>query len=274
MRRFTAIYLFYNKNSKYSHQNAIYNFKKGARMAKKIYFGSLKGGTGTTTVCVGIGIALADMGEKTLIIDGDDVSAGAMIVSGLGNMQVYTLADYERAACRAKQAATAHPKAKNLHVMPTLGLKNRALVEKAVGEIEGLYDYILLDRTAAEICDEAIIVTEPYLPSIKSADCCKSALADSGIKNISLIVNKLNGGQVAGGEVYSAKQIAEILRLRLLAVIPEDNTLPIGRWRKQTVTAFKAAASTVLGKNCDLYNVLRGYTGLNGAFKRKLRNII
>lgn len=240
-------------------------------MAKKLYVGSLKGGTGATTVCVGLGLALADTGEKTLIVDGDGMSAGAMIVAGLGNMQVYTLADYERAACRAKQATTAHPKAGNLHIMPTLGLKDKSLIKKAVSEVEGLYDCILLDRAAAEICDEAVIVSEPYLPSVKSADCSKSVLCDGGIKNISLIVNKLNGGQVACGEVFSAKQIAEILRLRLLAVIPEDPTLPIGRWRKQTVNAFKVAANTLLGKNCDMYDVLRGYTGLNGAIKRRLR---
>lgn len=240
-------------------------------MANKIYVGSLKGGTGATTVCVGLGLALADSGEKTLIVDGDCTSAGAMIVAGLGNMQVYTLADYERAACRAKQAATAHPKAKNLHVMPTLGLKDKSIIKKAVGEVEGLYDYVLLDRAAAEICDEAIIVSEPYLPSIKSADCCKAMLCDGGVKEISLIVNKLNGGQVACGEVYSAEQIANILRLKLLAVIPEDPTLSIGRWRKQTVTAFKVAADAVLGENSGTYDVLQGYTGLNGIIKRKMR---
>ena len=240
-------------------------------MARKIYIGGLKGGTGVTTVCVGLGLALADSGERTLIVDGDCMSAGAMIVAGLGNMQVYTLADYAKAACRAKQTACAHPKASNLHIMPTLGLKDKSVIGKAVSEVEGLYDYIFLDRTAAEICGEALIVTEPYLPSVKSADCCKSVLCDGGIKDISLIVNKLNGGQVANGEVFSAEQIAEILRLRLVAVIPEDPTISIGRWRKQTVNAFKVAAATLSGKNGETFNVLRGYTGLSGIIKRKMR---
>lgn len=240
-------------------------------MAKKIYVGSLKGGTGATTVCVGLGLALADMGEKTLIVDGDSMSASTMIVAGLGNMQVYTLADYQRAACRAKQAIISHPKAGNLHIMPSLGLKDKSLIKKAVDEVEGLFDYVLLDRAAPEICDEAIIVSEPYLPSVKSADCSKAVLCDGGVKEISLIVNKLNGGQVACGEVFSAGQIAEILRLKLLAVIPEDTTISVGRWRKQTVCAFRLAAGAILGKNGDTYDVLQGYTGLNGIIKRKMR---
>lgn len=240
-------------------------------MAKKIYLGGLKGGTGATTVSVGLGFALAEAGEKTLIVDGDCVSAGAMIVAGLGNMQVYTLADYERAACRAKQAACAHPKANNLHVMPTLGLKDNAVIKKAVAEVEGLYDYVLLDRAAVDVCDEAVIVTEPYLPSVKSADGSKSVLSDGGIENISVIVNKVNGGQVLSGEVYSAVQIAEILRLRLLAVIPEDPTVSVGRWRRQTVNAFKLAAGAITGKSDLIYDVAKGYSGVNGFIKRKMR---
>ena len=40
-------------------------------MAKKIYMTNLKGGAGVTTCCVGLGIALANAGERTLIVDGD-----------------------------------------------------------------------------------------------------------------------------------------------------------------------------------------------------------
>lgn len=243
-------------------------------MAEKIYFGSLKGGTGVTTVCVGLGLALADMGERTLLVDGDDKAACAMTVAGLGDLQVYTLADYEKAACRAKQAAFGHPKAPNLGIMPTLGLKDRSVIKRAVGEVEGLYDFVLLDRAAREICDRAVIVTEPYLPSLKAADVFSAMLSDEGVKKISAIVNKVNGGQVAAGETLDAQRIASLLRMEISAQIPEDCTLPAGRWRQHTVEAFKAAAGAILGKNKYMYDVLKGYTGLNGFIKRKLREKI
>lgn len=240
-------------------------------MGKKIYFGSFKGGTGVTTCCVGLGLALADMGERTLIIDGDSLSACAMIVAGLGNMQVYTLADFERAACRAKQAMTAHPKASNLYIMPSLGMKNLQTAKRALDEVEGLFDFVLCDKILPEFCDRACIVSEPFIPSVKSAEICRAALADSGIKEIVLAVNKVNGGQVINGEIYSPEQIADILRLKLFAAIPEDLTLPSGKWRRNTVQAFAIAAKNLTGKNDDLYDVLRGFTGLNGFIKRKLR---
>lgn len=240
-------------------------------MARKIYFTSLKGGTGVTTVCTGIGIALAQAGERTLIVDGDRISGGGLIAAGLGNMQVYTLGDYERAACRAKQAAICHPKLRNLYIMPSLGLKDISVEEKAVEEVEGLFDYVLLDKAAAGFGNEAVIVTEPYLPSVKSADNCRSLLADSGIKEISLIVNKLSGGLVMSGEVLGAEEIAEVLHLPLTAVIPEDFLIPSGKRRQSTAAAFRIAADVISGKSDGVFNILRGYTGLNGYFKRKMR---
>lgn len=243
-------------------------------MAEKIYLGSLKGGTGVTTVCVGLGLALADMGERTLIVDGDDKAACAMTVAGLGEFQVYSLSDYEKGACRAKQTAFAHPKAPNLSIMPALGLKNPAFIKKAVEEVEGLFDYILLDKTSADYCGKAVVVTEPFIPSLKSADVFCSLLADGGIRDISVIINKVNGGQVAAGEVLSAQQIARLLHKNVLAQIPEDCTLPIGRWRQSSVNAFKTAANAVLGKNAAIFDVLKGYSGFNGFLKRKLREKI
>ena len=240
-------------------------------MAVKIYMTNLKGGTGVTTCCVGLGLALARLGERTLIMDGDKYAAGAFAVSGLSNMQIYTLADYERGACRAKQTLVSHPQTVNLTLSSALGLKNERFAEAAVVELDGLFDYIILDRIAPKKCNSAIIVTEPFTPSIKSSDACKAVLSDSGIKDISLIVNKLNGGQIIGGSVLTAQEISSLLRLPLKAVIPEDLSLPLGKWKSTTLKAFKVAAETVSGRRESICNVLRPYFGLNGYIKRKMR---
>ena len=69
----------------------------------------------------------------------------------------------------------------------------------------------------------------------------------------------------------SAQEIAALLRLPLKAVIPEDLALPLGKWRKSTVKAFKIAAESLSGKREGLCNVLSPYFGLNGFIKRKVR---
>lgn len=231
----------------------------------------MKGGTGVTTCCVGLGLALAALGERTLIVDGDRISGCALQIGGLGNMQVYTLANYAKGACRAKQTLTQHSKAYNLSFMSSIGLEGGDAEICAIEEIEGLFDYILLDKIAEKTADCALIVTEPFVPSIKSADCCKSRLTDGGIKDSGLIVNKLNGGQIINGEVMTAQEIATLLRLPLKAVIPEDLSMPLGKWKKNTMKAFKVAAEVITNRRDGVCNVLKQYFGLNGYIKRKVR---
>ena len=243
-------------------------------MARKIFVTSFKGGTGVTTFCAGLGMALASFGERTLIVDGDNRSGGGLVAAGLGNMQVYTLADYEKGGCRAKQTLITHPDESNLCYCSSLGLISNAAAIKAVNDLDGLFDYILLDKTASEICNEALIVTDPYLPSIKSADCCRSYLSDGGIKKIGLVVNRLSGGQLLNGEVMSAQEIAVLLHMPLTAVIPEDLTLTAGRKRPDTEKAFRIAADAISGKREGICNVLRQYTGAGGYIKRKMRDKI
>lgn len=240
-------------------------------MAVKIYMTNVKGGTGVTTCCIGLGLALAEAGERTLILDGDRYAANALCQCGCANMQIYTLADYEKGGCRAKQTLIPHRRTINLSLSSALGLSDEKYAEAAVEELDGLFDYILLDKIAEKKCDGAIIVTEPYPPSVKSSDACKALLADGGIKNVSLFVNKLNGGQIINGEVMTAQEIAAILRLPLKAVIPEDLSLPSGKWKKTTLKAFKAAAETISGKRESVCNVLKPYFGFNGYIKRKVR---
>lgn len=243
-------------------------------MARKILLTSFKGGTGVTTCCLGLGLAFAEAGERSLIVDGDRYSGNAMTMAGCGNMQVYTLEDYSNGACRAKQTLVRHPSAPNLNIMSALNLKDASAAERAVNDLDELFDYILCDRIAASVCEEALIVTEPFLPSIKSADCCRSALADGGIEKLSLIINKLNGGQILNGDTMTAQEIAAILHLELKAVIPEDLTLSSGKCKTATKRAFSLAADCIAGRRGDVCDVLKGYTNPAGYFKRKMREMI
>lgn len=240
-------------------------------MAKKIYLTSFKGGTGVTTCCVGLGRALASLGERVLVVDGDIRCGSATIVGGCRDLQVYTLGEYEKGACRAKQTIISHPSDANLNFMPSMGITDYSSAAQAVRDVDGLFDYILLDNIAPDTSDEVLIVTEPFPPSVKSADCCRSALLDGGYKNIGLVVNKINGGQILNGEIMTAQEIAAVLHLPLTAVIPEDLTLSAGKYRNATIKAFKLAAAAVCGKKEGTCNVIAKYAGLGGYIKRKLR---
>ena len=61
-------------------------------MAEKILLTSFKGGTGVTTYAVGLGLALASLGERTLIVDGDTRCGCAEITGDCRDRVVYTIA--------------------------------------------------------------------------------------------------------------------------------------------------------------------------------------
>ncbi len=241
-------------------------------MAKKILFTSFKGGAGVTTFCFGVASALAARGERTLIVDGDDRCATLLTMCGCDDMHGYTLADVEKGTCRAKQAILQHPKERNIYIMPSLGLKNRAIAERAVASVEQLFDYVLCDEIAGSCCGEAAVVCEPYTPSIKCADYAINFLNDKKVSDVGLVVNKLNGGMVFDGDVLTPQEIASLLHVKLRAAIPEDLGLPIGKIKKQTREAFAAAAENFSGKSAVVSNLIRPYYGVNGYFKRKMRN--
>lgn len=241
-------------------------------MAEKILFTAGKGGVGLTTCIVGISLALAAEGNKVLLVDGDSRSASALTISGCANMQVYTLSDYEAGACRAKQALVTHPKQSNLAILPTLGCRNDKTAERAVAELEGLFDYVLCDDCAEKLCTTALVVTEPYAPSVKATDGRIAELLGNGKKEAGLVLCKVNGGLIYDGAIMAPEEIALILHAPLKAVIPEDLSLPVGKCRSATAKAFKIAALNICGKRAKVYSATKGFGGPKGYFKRKIRS--
>ena len=240
-------------------------------MATKIFITHGKGGSGATTFAIGLGDALAREGQRTLIVDGDSSCADGLFLCGLQGMNVYTLADAKSGACRVKQAILKHPKSENLYILPTLGCDDKAFAEEAVNMLEGLFDYVLCDSTAQGVCDEAIVVTEPYPSSVKGADDKLARLTDDGMKKKSVVVNKINGGLVFDGEVMTPQETASVLRCDLLGVIPEDLEMPLGKIKPRTRKAYALCAARLSGKSDKVFAIIRPYTGLKGAIMRRLR---
>lgn len=243
-------------------------------MADKIYIAAAKGGAGATTAAAGLGFALSNAGERTLILDGDRLCASLLATCKCERLHLFTVADYARGMCRAKQAAVQHPKHKNLYIMPTLGCVDAGAAERAVREVDGLFDYILCDGAARRACDRAVIVTEPYALSVRGADAVAGALRDGGMQVSGIIVNKVNGGLVLSGRTGSAEEIADALKEELIAVIPEDLMLPLGIWRRPVIKYFKTAALRLAGREVRLPRPEDDYAGAGGFLRRKLRERI
>ena len=240
-------------------------------MADTIYITSARGGAGATTCAVKLALALGDAGERTLVLDGDSECACGLEISGLTGLNVYTLADVETGACRVKQAILAHPSSPNAYFLPSLGLKDAERMNTAVEECSALFDFVICDGGAANACKRALLVSDPYSSSLPSAQRRGGELKDAGFKEVGLLVNKVNGGLVYDGSILPPREFAEIVRLPLWGVIPEDLTLPLGKMRGGTKKAFALTAQFIAGKSKKTYGVIRPYAGIGGMIKRRMR---
>lgn len=240
-------------------------------MAEKILLTAIKGGTGVTTCAVGLAEALAGIGERVLLFDGDARACAAAAIAGVGGLAVYSLADAKNGACRVKQAIINSPVSPNCYVLPSLGCDDEKYREKALCEVEGLFDYVLCDKAAKGVCSKAYVVTDPYPISVKQAEICLNELRDGGMKSLGVIVNKVNGGLVFDGQIMTPQEISTLLRAPLIAVIPEDLTLPLGGMKKSSKRAFALGAGVMTGKSDKVQNVILPYVGISGMIKRKMR---
>ena len=94
-------------------------------MGESIVITSGKGGVGKTTTTANIGTALAALGYKVVVIDGDTGLRNLDVLMGLENRIIYTIFDVIEGRCRLKQALIKDKKFQNLYLLPTAQIKDK-----------------------------------------------------------------------------------------------------------------------------------------------------
>jgi len=240
-------------------------------MADCVFIDGGSGGSGATTVSFYLGAALAALGERTLVVDGDCECASELYLSGENVHGVYTLADAENGACRVKQVLLPHPKIANLYFLPTLGCANQAFIVSAVNTLAETFDRVLCDKTAAAVCGRAALVCEGYSQNIAKAKAAAAKLKDRKFADVGVILNKVNGGLVYEGAAPTPKDFAAHLGCELYGVIPEDFLLPLGSIKKRTKRAFELCALKLTGRGEKVFKTAKPYRGFKGYVNRILR---
>ena len=205
-------------------------------MCEVIVIASGKGGTGKTTVCAGLAVALAKTKNKVLIIDCDSGMRGVDLMLGISDRLVYDISDVISGACEASDAmyrvdgelelySIAAPLYADDEVSPSL-------IKQLVDKVREDFDYILIDSpagtgsgfyAAANAADRALAVinTEPI--SIRGCRNIGIRLRELNIADCRLIINRFDKKRFFDMGLYrDLDEVIDEAGMRLIGLIPED----------------------------------------------------
>ena len=246
--------------------------------ARVIVITSGKGGVGKTTTTANIGAALADKGHKVLLIDTDIGLRNLDVVMGLENRIVYDLIDVIEGRCRVSQALIKDKRCQNLVLLPAAQIRdkndvNTDQMKELIYSLKDSFDYILIDcpagieqgfKNAIAAADEAVVVTTPEVSATRDADRIIGLLEAAGIKSPRIVVNRLRIDMVKDKNMLSVEDILDILAVKLLGVVPDDETVVISTNKGEPLVykgdslaakAFKNIASRIEGVEVPLLDL-------------------
>lgn len=247
-------------------------------MGEAIVITSGKGGVGKTTTTANIGTALAAMGKKVVLVDGDTGLRNLDVLMGLENRIVFTLVDVVEEKCRLKQALIKDKRFSNLFMLPTAQTrdKNDISIEqmhKVIKELKNDFDYVIIDcpagieqgfENAVVGADRAIIVVNPELTSVRDADRVIGKLDAKGLEDHALVVNRMNYEMTQRGDMLGVNDILDSLAIKLIGVVPDDRGITVSTNKGEPIVldekaiagqAFKNIAKRITGEEVPLLDL-------------------
>lgn len=228
-----------------------------------------KGGTGKTSACAGLAIALAESGKRVLCIDCDVGLRNLDISLGLTDGCALSFLDVSEGGYPLDQAMV-HPRFASLFFLTAP--MNRS-VEKidtdAFGDMlrqaRKRFDYVLLDaaagvdagfRLAACHADRCVLVTGPGPAAVRDAARVGELLELMGKKDVRMVVNRVDKSMLSYLRV-TIDDVMDTTGLPLLGVVLEDSNVvlaaacgePLVRFSKRCAAAgaYRRIAKRIQG---------------------------
>ena len=260
-------------------------------MGISIVITSGKGGVGKTTTTANLGTALAALGKKVVVVDGDTGLRNLDVLMGLENRIVYTIMDVIENRCRLKQALIKDKRYPNLCLLPTAQTKDKDDISthdmlNVVNTLKEEFDYVLIDSPAGIEqgfensvvgADKAIVVVNPEITSVRDADRVIGKLDAKGLEDHAVIVNRLNYEMTKKGDMLDVSDIIETLSVKLLGVVPDDRGITVSTNKGEPIVldqesksgqAFKNIAKRIMGEEVKLLDLSNESNGFFSAFKK------
>ena len=217
-------------------------------MARIIVVTSGKGGVGKTTTSASFASGLALRGHKTAVIDFDVGLRNLDLIMGCERRVVYDLINVIHGEANLHQALIKDKQCDNLFVLAASQTRDKEAltkdgVERVLKELSEMgFEYIVCDSPAGietgallamHFADEALVVTNPEVSSMRDSDRILGILASKTRRAIEgdepikehLLITRYNPARVDQGQMLSLEDIQDILRIKLIGVIPESESV-------------------------------------------------
>ncbi|KIC19125.1 MULTISPECIES: septum site-determining protein MinD [unclassified Leisingera] len=217
-------------------------------LGKVIVVTSGKGGVGKTTTSAAVGAELARRGHKTVVIDFDVGLRNLDMIMGCERRVVFDFINVIQGDAKLKQALIRDRRLENLAVLPTSQTRDKdaltkAGVETVLDELRKEFDYIICDspagiergaQMAMHFADEAIVVTNPEVSSVRDSDRVLGLLnsiteraGKTGAEPVKaqVLITRHDKARVDSGEMMTVEDVLEVLAVPLLGIIPESKAV-------------------------------------------------
>lgn len=235
-----------------------------ATVARIVVVTSGKGGVGKTTTSAALATGLAKAGHRTVVVDFDVGLRNLDLIMGCERRVVYDFVNVINEEATLNQALIKDKRVEGLYILAASQTRDKdALTDDGVARVmEELgrdFDYIVCDSPAGiergammamYYADEAIVVTNPEVSSVRDSDrvlgilASKTRRAEEGREPVRehLLLARYSPERVKQGDMLSVDDVREILGIDLLGVIPES---------KAVLNASNAGVPVILEEGSD-----------------------
>jgi septum site-determining protein MinD len=212
-------------------------------MGKVIVVTSGKGGVGKTTSTAALGAALASTGQNVAVVDFAIGLRNLDLIMGAEHHVIFDLINVMQGVATLQQALVRDRRLDTLYLLPASQTRDKdALTEEGVSgiitELRTTFDWVICDSPAGiergaslamRFADEAVIVTNPEISSVRDSDRIiglldsKTMKAENGEHILKhLLIARFDSGRVSSGEMLGVEDVLDILSIPLLGIIPES----------------------------------------------------
>src|ERR1700710_3007575 len=206
-------------------------------MGKVLVVTSGKGGVGKTTSTAALGVALAQSGQKVVIVDFDVGLRNLDLIMGAERRVVFDLINVVQGDAKLAQALIRDKRVDTLSLLAASQTRDKdALseegVQRVVNELREKFDWVICDSPAGiekgaalamKFADRAIVVTNPEVSSVRDSDRIIGLLDSKTLKaergermEKHLLLTRYDPVRAERGDMLNTEDVLEILSIPLL----------------------------------------------------------